>query len=356
MSIAPLMGETIEQTGPGRMRNTVLLGSPSDDEFQKLGTKAEELIRTGKARVPILEGDDRKELRGTGVLVSFAGGQVKGVLTAGHVIDSINRDQSERRLPGGPYIRISGTKWHGTAPSVSWEHSLVIPHIFTQTWGERAEGFREDRWKPDLGFIWLPSPHSELIQDNWDVRFYPWHRREARIARKREEKSELCRISLGMHGERQAKGGENHRVMAQVGLMPGKEQGWETSGGHEIWEYSLVGEEHEALVELERGGKSNRWRRVPVLPISTYGGTSGGGMWSVFWRPQGRRGDMTTELHGIVFAETRQKNGDVQSITALHTIGPGTIRQFLRNVLTELQERGVVADTGTSEFGRVEPV
>ena len=338
MSRLPHAEAIIEQTYPGITRCTVLLGGPADDGFKK-SRMIDEIGRTHHGEIE-RTGDDRHELFGTGTLMSLAGGKVKGVLTAGHVITAIMKQQTQAKLQNGPFIRISGAGDRGVNPGKSYEHTVVLRQPWTQVWGDNPTIKGDGKgWDPDLAFVRIPDAHAGEMGSRWDVRFEPWDGREGRIKRQKEKASETARVAVGMLGERQRRGKENHRVLLGIASWPGKEAGYLTADNHEVWTYSLEAGQDERSVEMRRSTEKQSWTEGAGDTIGTCGGMSGGGMWSVFWRPDRAPPNMTWELQSVLFAESWKGAGLERSVTSLVSVGSGTIKRFLETVVENLRDK-----------------
>ena len=328
----PLMVEAYRQTWPEMKRYTILLGGPRDTRFVK------EMRRQGSGvRVTTAPVDDREELLGTGTLISLAGGKVKGVLTAGHVVEGVWRQQAAAQVEGGPYVRISGTAELRPLDELTEEHSLILARPWTKTWGESADATQEG-WKPDLGFVSIPEPMGAQLAERSGGRFYPWDGRRKRVELRERPPFEQYRIGVGMLGERQRKGNGSTRVLLAYGVRPDKSAGGLTEEGHDVWEYEVTGSNGEELVELRANGKNGELVKQRTEEIRTYQGMSGGGMWSIYFQPERPARSMTCELHGVLLAET-PRGGEGSKATRLLAHGTGVVERFLAETAEERRQQ-----------------
>ena len=333
----------IEQTFPGIARQTVLLGTPRDLSFIKEGTSIFEIGQAGKyPRGGHLGGGDQKELHGTGTLVSLAGGRVKGVLTAGHVLNSIEEQQAIRKLKGGPYLRVSGGQDRVLEARQTWEHTLIIRQpTWVKSWGTDA-GLEVEKggegWKPDIGFVWIPEAHAEVMKQEWGMTFYPIEGKEGRVKEYRKHGMEMLRLAVGIIGERQGADKGSERALLALASWPDNAAGHETVEGHEVWIYSLKGGEDQELVEMTRVKSGGAWSKTQPVEIGTYGGMSGGGVWSIYFRADQAPRSMYSELHGVTFAESPGGEGKPKEL--LWSIGEGTMEKFLARMAEEVQRLG----------------
>ena len=318
---AELAGLIIDQTHELIHRATVILGGPLTDEFKGGGQIANAAGMT--THVPTLEGDDRTELCGTGTLIKT--GKEYFVLTAGHVVSSIQRQQHERKLEGGPFVRISAGQQAPKERIRTWEATLVLQNPFCATWGEKAADPAENaEVDPDLGVIWIPPEHVQNIQKTWNNRFELLDGRRKRIERLEQDAPELARATVGLWGERTRQGAENQRCLLMMAWWPEQAERFEDAAKRNTWYYNMENQADRELVELQ--GTRSGWKKQKAIQTQTYGGMSGSGVWSIYPRWKDPEPNMSIELQGVVFAE---RPAPPASPTEILTTGPEAVEEFL---------------------------
>ena len=288
--------------------------------------------------------DDRDELAGTGVFIQFGKGEYQGVLTAGHVVDEIQRANKKVGLQDGPYVRISGSPDKGLGKEMIREGALVIRRAGCITWGKTA-GLAEEKKgsKPDLGFVWIPKIHREQMEREWRIRFYPWEGQSDRIEKLSKNTIEGPRLCIGLMGERMRREAKNNRTMMIVGVWGEEAERRETDEGWVIWKYGLEGGEGKELVELERG--AGDWEQVKREKVISYRGMSGGGTWGTYWEIDKEEPNIKSELEGILFAQGWGEKRSGQEPKELWGLGEETVRTFIDEMVTPTISRELMKES-----------
>ena len=297
-------------------RHTVVVGAPYNQDYR----------RHYAGRVTTLEGEDKKELVGSGTLVRTR--YTQGVLTCGHVVSHCRRVRGECRPPAYN-IRLRVDR----DPSSGREQLFVLTmeDPFILAIGED----NRDLSGPDIAFIEVNSRIADDLASVFDDRFYHWQplRERMQSQRSTSRTAEMANVLVGF----------NHRLTRQFDqvarvdirqLVTDCVRLNDSPGGWDRYRHTIQAPHllPSLLRPKELTGPTARVVEQIPLEIEHYGGMSGGGVWSLIWDVGQSDTSFEPFLDGVIFAQCPDAPVQGDAERHLYRHGPRSVQRMLDEV------------------------
>ena len=294
-------------------RYTVIVGAPYNQSYR----------RHSAGRVTTVEGEDKKELVGSGTLIRTR--YTQGVLTCAHVVAQCRRVRGDCRPPAYS-LRLRMDR----EPASGREQLLVVTveNPFVLTEGEANQG----ELGPDIAFIEVNDRIAADLTPLFGDPFYRWQpsRERMRLERSTGSAAEMGQLLVGF----------NYRLtrqLDQVSRVDLRELATDcvrvadSPGGWDRYRHTVQAP-HLIPSRLRPSGLTlpvvSLVERIP-LEIGHYGGMSGGGAWSLVWDVGKLNTSFNPYLDGVTFAQRPEEPVAGDDERYLYRHGPLTrLRQL----------------------------
>lgn len=301
---------------PAIDRHTVIVGAPYNQDYR----------RHSGGRVISIEGEDKRELVGSGTLVRTR--HTQGVLTCGHVVAHCRRVRGECRPPAYN-LRVRMPR----EPSSGREQLLVVTleDPFIVAIGEENRSTSG----PDIAFIEVNSLIADDLARLFGDCFYPWQPSRVRMQLQRSTRraTEMGQLLVGF----------NHRLTTQLDqvsrvdlreLVTDCVRLDDSPDGWDRYRHTVQAP-HLVPSRLRQTGVTAQaaelFERIPS-EIAHYGGMSGGGVWSLLWDVGQLNTSFEPYLDGVTFAQWPTAPVEGHAERHLYRHGPRSVQRILDEV------------------------